>query len=471
MAKTTKRKQTLEVDKDFIFLTESNVVARLEAESDNESTTYHRPIEQNITVDHPKKKEQALALKMYAWTAQNNWPQHVLNKLSESGLAKRALKVRMEDMYGKGLIPYTLDLTDKKRGFNFLTKNEAPDLFAFLKKTGYKRQLKKLLRNVAYFEMRCTEFIVDGKFESIDSFNVLDMDCVRFAYDEKMPGNKYVIYSREFTNGKHGNLTTVDKSKIQTIPVLPEKYMFDVELAKQWVKQNNISKFCTHSLVDSLGRDVYQDADWHAIIRNGTIDMPGKISKFKVSAMDNQHSPKYSVLVAKEYWVQKYGDQWETLEPSERTKIKEDWLQAFDETLAGTSNAFKSIMIPSIVGDGGELYRYIKIEEIAGAKSGTNLFIADLDSVNNEILKAIGVNPAKIGHGAVGSQMGAGSGSDIREANTVDVNSHAMNHDTIVEDFEFVRDFNGYDENIEFGFPTMELTTLDKNPTGSQTTM
>jgi len=476
--KTTNRRDPVpphiitHIDANIYHLEKSRTVVKMEAETDSTPNTYVQPRDYTESVKLSEKKAPALKLKMSAWTTQNNWPQVVLEKLSTASLAKRALKVRMEDMYGKGLMLYTLDYADQKRGFNFLNPTEPSYklIHEFLKRNNYKRFLKKTIRNIAYFDMRVTEMVVDSKAK-IATISAKDLDCCRFGYDST--GAKWLVYSSEYRKGQNTPALKYygDDKNAEAIPVLPEDYLGDVDMAKKWVADNKLQKFAVVSVIDSLGRDTYQDADWHAIIRTKAIDQPNNIAKYKNAIMDNQMTVKYAIIVAEEYFQTKYGDEWGSMKPEDKQKKRESFLETIDEVLAGAENAAKSIMIPAIAGQNGELIRYIKIEEISNNFNGSSLYIADLDSANNVILKAIGVNPAKIGHGAVGTQMGAGSGSDIREAQTVDSNSHQFSHDMIVEDLEFVRDYNGYDPEIQFGFPQVQLTTLDRNPTGQQTMM
>jgi hypothetical protein len=66
--------------------------------------------------------------------------------------------------------------------------------------------------------------------------------------------------------------------------------------------------------------------------------------------------------------------------------------------------------------------------------------------------------------GTPGASNLGGSGSNIREAYTVLSASLVPRRNTTLEDWALWRDFNGWDTDLE-GFPNVNLTTLDKNPT------
>ena len=68
-----------------------------------------------------------------------------------------------------------------------------------------------------------------------------------------------------------------------------------------------------------------------------------------------------------------------------------------------------------------------------------------------------------------GGKLGAGSGSDKREAFTILSALKKHDRETTIEIFEFIQQYNNWDPSIKFGFENTILTTLDANPTGSQT--
>ena len=95
-------------------------------------------------------------------------------------------------------------------------------------------------------------------------------------------------------------------------------------------------------------------------------------------------------------------------------------------------------------------------------------YLQDTSAGNQEILTAIGVDPSLIGAGIPGGKLGAGSGSDKREAWFILSALMKTNRDTTLEPFEFIQEYNGWDQQLIGGFEDTVLITLDKNPTGTQ---
>ena len=67
-----------------------------------------------------------------------------------------------------------------------------------------------------------------------------------------------------------------------------------------------------------------------------------------------------------------------------------------------------------------------------------------------------------------GGKLGAGSGSDKRESFLILSALTKSNRETTLEVFDFIKEYNKWDDNLIGGFEDTVLTTLDKNPTGSQ---
>ncbi|HMT30417.1 MAG TPA: hypothetical protein PKD91_14175, partial [Bacteroidia bacterium] len=78
-----------------------------------------------------------------------------------------------------------------------------------------------------------------------------------------------------------------------------------------------------------------------------------------------------------------------------------------------------------------------------------------------------GVDPAIIGM-TPGKGIGAGSGSDKRIAFNVYVSLCQADRDIILEPLNFIRDYNGWDPELEFRFKYPMITTLDKGKESKQ---
>jgi len=99
------------------------------------------------------------------------------------------------------------------------------------------------------------------------------------------------------------------------------------------------------------------------------------------------------------------------------------------------------------------------------------IYLPEAAAANSEILVAIGVDATLIGGAGIpGGALGAGSGSDKREAFLILQALSKTNRETTLEIFEFIQQYNNWDPTITPSFENTILTTLDKNPTGTQKT-
>ena len=111
----------------------------------------------------------------------------------------------------------------------------------------------------------------------------------------------------------------------------------------------------------------------------------------------------------------------------------------------------------------------IDIQTIDNAVKLGKDFIPDSQEATGHILFATGMDPSIVGVSTPGGKMGAGSGSDKREALTIYQTKLWNPRNKSLEWLEFVRDYNGWNPNYKFGFIDLDASqTLDENPNGKQ---
>ena len=78
----------------------------------------------------------------------------------------------------------------------------------------------------------------------------------------------------------------------------------------------------------------------------------------------------------------------------------------------------------------------------------------------------MGVDPSLLGGGIPGGKNLSGSGSDKREAWTILCARMTKRQIRTLQIFENIKDWNNWDPSIYVKYPSVNLTTLDKNPNG-----
>jgi hypothetical protein len=149
-------------------------------------------------------------------------------------------------------------------------------------------------------------------------------------------------------------------------------------------------------------------------------------------------------------------------------EIRKQLTEAIDEHLSGNKNAGKSIQVTKFKDREGKWVDGIEIEEIGTKNNGEGIGILDASAGNQEIMSAIGTDTSLMGAGIPGSKLGDSGGSNKREAFSILNALFKTKRETTLEPWRILRDYNGWDENLEGDFAVTELTTLDKNPTGTE---
>ena len=126
----------------------------------------------------------------------------------------------------------------------------------------------------------------------------------------------------------------------------------------------------------------------------------------------------------------------------------------------GKDNSWKSIFFQFRTLADGSMKRNMIVEVIDNKlREGSN--VIDNMQANAEIATAMGVNPSLLGTSAMGEKASTGSGSNIREA-MLDLSSRIRLHrDIILDPLNTVRDFNGWDGDLRFGFKDYIINTQD----------
>jgi len=214
----------------------------------------------------------------------------------------------------------------------------------------------------------------------------------------------------------------------------------------------------------------YPHADHYTVLENGWVEVSNAIPKYKKAMFENQISIKYLVEIDEHYFHQVYSDDWSDFSTAERKEKRQILIDTIDEQLGGNENAGKSIQSMKIdVGD-DKTVPAITITAIDD-KFKDGAYLPEASAANSEILFSMNVDPTLIGAGIPGGKLGAGSGSDKREAFLIASALFKTPRETTLEVFNFIKDYNGWPEDIDAAFENTILTTLDANPTGSQNTV
>jgi hypothetical protein len=390
------------------------------------------------------------------WGDDNLFPQNVQKDLELNSIALRALEKRKNVHYGRGIIAYR-NAVDEVTGEEKKTKVTDQEVLEFFRINRVNLQWIDLIGSLEIFANGFVEFITNKAGNKINRVFIKDPTYCRWErMDETTARIKNLYYSAIWDkapsteNRTLAKIACFDPYRIKDDGTYPDK------------------TFIYPVFYKSFNKSYYHLAVWNGVRSGGWMDIANKVPKLKLAIMHNQMTIKYHVEIPNDYFSKRFpsGDFTVAMREQKR-KEKEEELNKF---LTDVENSGKSLVTY-------HFYDQVMKTTFPGWKINVidnklkdDAYLPDSQAANSEILFAIGVDPSLIGgSGVPGGKLGAGSGSDKREAFWM-LNAEMGPYRQIsLDPLYFVRDFNGWDPTIEFDYVTVDTSqTQDKHPTKTE---
>jgi len=398
-----------------------------------------------------------------SWGPNNDYPQKILKAIKASGSGSSALRFLRKAHYGGGihLINNAPDENGKKspKLINIL---DYPEINTFFKQSQVPRFFKEIIADMEWFSIAFPEYILSNNFKTINRVKRHQAAWCRFETmnpDNGLVENVYI--SEKF--GKES--VSEDSPFVSKIPLIDSYWSPDE--VREYCKANKIYKFVRPVFYPLIDEAYYPQAEWHSVVNNGWLDVANSIPEYKKNIFLNQVSIKYMIEIDERYFENIYSTDWRDYSVAERKKIREDLIDGINESLVGNKNAAKSIQSMMFSDEKGIQVSALKITAVDD-KLKDGIYLPEAEAANSEILFAMGVDPSLIGAGIPGGKLGAGSGSDKNAAFNILQALKKTDRESTLEIYDFVAGYNAWDETITANFENTVLTTLDKNPTGTQ---
>jgi len=401
-----------------------------------------------------------------SWGKNNDYPQKILEKVRKNSSATSGLRLLKKAHYGNGLVLIKKGVTeDGKHDHKIIDEETVPDIADFFEVSQMPRFWKELIADLEWWAIGFPEYILSNDYSQINRVKRQKAAWCRFeVMDEKSGMIENVYISQKFGTG---GSVDVASEFVAKVPLIDSYWSADE--VREYCKANKITKFIRPVFYPLIDEAYYPEAEWHAVTKSGWLDVANSVPEFKMNMFKNQVSIKFLIEVDEQYFINIYQNDWKEFKPEERIKIRTELVDKINEHLAGESNAGKSIQSMMYVDDKGIQHSTIKITAIDDKfKDGS--YLPEAEAANSETLFGQGVDGSLIGAGIPGGKLGAGSGSDKTAAFNILSALFKTNRETTLEVFDFIKAYNGWERSIKAIFENTILTTLDKNPTGSQKT-
>ncbi len=387
------------------------------------------------------------------WGDDNLFPQTVLEECESSTIIPSTLDWKSRALYSGGIVVGKSEFIEKGGEVVEIFKPEKnTDWEKFYKTNNIKKYLIEAASDFYWFYNVFPEIILSRDRSKITNIAIQEAYDCRWSFQNEKTGLVDFCYIDKNWKENGGRLS----SKFVKVPVI-DPYYDPVTALRE---RKDSFKYIYPVSYPTPGKTFYQLAHWNSIRKSGWLDIATEIAKFKKSLMENQLSIKYHIQIADYWWTWKYP-KWASYDDKKRSELKTTELTAFNEFLKGSEKAGKSIITtfkfdPHI----NREYPGWKIEALDD-KIKEGAYIEDSQEASSHMLYALGVDGTLIGT-APGKNIGAGSGSDKRVAFNIYISLCKIHQDIILEPFEFIRDYNGWDPDLQFRFRNSLITTLDK---------
>lgn len=400
-----------------------------------------------------------------SWGKNNDYPQKIIAQVRKNGSASAGLRLLIKAHYGNGLVLIRKGVTeDGKHDHKIIDEETVPEIADFFERSHINKFMLETITDLEWWGIAFPEFILSNDFTKINRVKRHQAAWCRFEVMTEGSG----LVENVYISQKFGAGGSVDVASdfVAKVPVIDSYW--SAEEVREYCKANKIHRFIRPVFNPLVDEAYYPELEWHSVTKSGWLEVANSVPEFKMNMFKNQVSIKFLIEVDEQYFKNIYQHAWNDFKPEEQIEIRKALVDKINEHLSGESNAGKSIQSMMYI-ENGIQQSTIKITPIDDKfKDGS--YLPEAEAANSEVLFAMGVDPSLIGAGIPGGKLGAGSGSDKNAAYNILTALFKTNRERTLDNFNFVRAFNGWERAIKAILENTILTTLDKNPTGSQKT-
>lgn len=400
------------------------------------------------------------------WGDDNLWPKTVLDALKACAPAQVAIEILVAMFYGNGPVVKQED-----------DKGNVTEVFDQRQKDFFRQSyLYKYLPEAAtdWFSMgNQWAQLIRNKDKKDPGWGMVANITAPHCRSGQFNNEKGRI-ENVFIHGSWDQMPTQEKAK--KVPLLN---VYDIDD----ILDSNLKadRFMWRSGRYTPGNVFYDEAPFHALVKNGTMDVFSEIPKIRKRRVKDAMFIKYHIRIHELYWYLKCGGietgktKWEAKTSKERQKMREEFYTEIDNQLSGSINAFKSFFTPTWTDKNGNELKLIQIEKIDVEVGESAAFGPDMMGATSEVVLSFGL-PSAVVNTVLSDNKSRGGGSDIQEGNNSIVARMPVIRHQILEPVEFAMRNTKIEgvpllaSNQWIDMDNLLLTRLDKNKDGAEST-
>jgi hypothetical protein len=399
--------------------------------------------------------------KIAYWGAGNDYPQKVIS-YAKGTFIPEALDRKIRFLYS--CRPYFVTITDiDADGNEVYGKTDINSEWSkFIRSAAFDRYRLEAITDLYWFFNVFPEMNLSVDRRKIVGINTQDASFCRWGVqdDKGEIKNCYI----------DANWPSASDETTATLPTF-DRYAFN---AVNKVREGSSYKYIYPLSYPTPGKIYYQLAHWSHVIDSGWLDVLKAIPKFKKALMENQLEIKYHINVPSVWWEWKYPG-FHTKTAEEKKTLREEELANFSKFFTGDGQG--NTLMSDYYSNPEMGKEFAKWEvKVLDNKTRDGMYIEDSQEASSYMLYCLGLDEVLFGKGP-GKGMGSGSGSDKLVAFNAYMATVAPHLDVIYEPIRFIKEYNGWPEDLELRFKvpnlerlktTAELTNIAKQKTEQQ---
>jgi len=393
------------------------------------------------------------------WGHDNRKPELLAEKIGKSGVLNAAIGAKARIAIGKGICPVIVTGRDPKTGqeiIEWLYDAEIEDWLEL--NNDYFNSLRSIRDSIGYGWTH-SRITVGNGHKNIAGYKTDDVVKCRLGVMDPASGE----IGKTFFSPIWREVNGADSDKYKAIEMLSENNEL-TDLQNKIKGGSKTTEFSIISRGDLDGRSYYPHPIWHSV--SDWVDLVIKVPEMKMAMFNNQMSIKYMITINVKYF-EKADTKWNSYTAEERQAKFAEKVAEINKHLTGNDKAYKSIAVSSYMDPSGKEIKDITIE-VLDDKVKDGKLLPESSAGDKQILFSLMMNPTIMGANTFGGgEGGAGSGSDIREAYLVQIMLMEAERRMNTKVFNLIKRFNGWQDkykgkNLQFRYPNLILTTLDK---------
>ncbi len=251
-----------------------------------------KEIKQTVPVDIIK------SLPWSPWGADNLLPQQYIQDIRTTAVLSGIINGKGRLGVCSGMVPAIMINNNGQKVIDRIV--EEAEIVDFLEMNNHFSHTHEWMKDLAAFNWGVTRFMLDGKREKIVQFQRDDVTECRFERKTLRGRINNLYYSADWNRVRN-----VKDERLFKIPLLDAANPFED------LKKKATAGIAEHAYAFGFkdwGTHYYPVPEWMASYK--WVKIAQGVPEMKAALFQNAMRPKMHVIIAKEYWEERYGNEW-----------------------------------------------------------------------------------------------------------------------------------------------------------------